>query len=211
MRRLTQFALCILQFSICIAPASGARLYTPVRPDPVLESWRWTVYPELRGMGLRCMAEDAEGSMWFGTDNGVVRYDGLAWTPYSTGDGLPDAAVTTLCVARDSTVYAGTELGISRFRQGGWEAVFPRNGDLPWAVLSLTETSDGSLWAGTPQGALRLRSNETRLYTTAEMAAALRELAPEVRTTVVPPEAAPGRPGPRGSEPGCSLCGIPRS
>ena len=30
--------------------------YQPTYPDPVLEPWRWRTFPELKGLGLRCMA-----------------------------------------------------------------------------------------------------------------------------------------------------------
>lgn len=32
-------------------------LILAVHPDPVLESWRWQAFPELKDLGLRCMAE----------------------------------------------------------------------------------------------------------------------------------------------------------
>ncbi len=61
---------------VVLALAAGECL--AVRPyEPVLESWRWRSFPELKGLGLRCMAEDRDGNMWFGTDGGARRYDGL--------------------------------------------------------------------------------------------------------------------------------------
>ena len=45
------------------AESWAVRPYTPVHPDPVLEKRRWTVFPELKGKGLTCMAEDRAGSM----------------------------------------------------------------------------------------------------------------------------------------------------
>jgi len=48
--------------------------YEPLQPDPVLEPWRWRSFPELKGFGLQCMAEDQNGTMWFGLDEGVRSY-----------------------------------------------------------------------------------------------------------------------------------------
>ena len=62
--------------------------YTPVHPDPVLEPWRWTVYPELRGFGLWCLAEDHDGNMWFGVYDGVRRYDGTSLDGVGSGSRL---------------------------------------------------------------------------------------------------------------------------
>ncbi|GEM_PF-6106177 len=44
-------------FLLTVSPAFAVRPYTPVHPDPVLESWRWRAFPELNGLGLRYMAE----------------------------------------------------------------------------------------------------------------------------------------------------------
>ena len=54
--------------------------YTPVHPDPVMEPWRWRSFPELKGRGLQCLAEDRDGAMWFGLEDGVRRYDGIRFS-----------------------------------------------------------------------------------------------------------------------------------
>ena len=53
-----------------------AQPYTPVMADPVLEPWRWTSFPELKGLVIQCMDEDKDSNMWFGVDDGVRVYDG---------------------------------------------------------------------------------------------------------------------------------------
>jgi hypothetical protein len=201
------FALCILHFALCTSPVWAVRPYTPAHPDPVLEPWRWRSFPELNGLGLRCMAEAKDKAMWFGVDDGVRRYDGVKWTAYTEKDGVYGAPVVALCATRDGSVYAGTEKGISRFKDGKWSRMFPPEGDpsilrqaqdsgqaLPWPILDLMEAKDGSLWAGTDWGALRLGQEGATLYTTKDMGNALRVLAPYVRLSLVPDEAAPARP-----------------
>ena len=169
--------------------------YTPVHPDPVLESWRWRDFPELKGLGLNCIAEDRDGVLWFGVRDGVRRYDGLTWTAY-TPDGL-GLSISSLCATRDGSVYAGNELGISRFRNGVWSHVFPPQEELPlpWPITDLMEASDGSLWAATVVGALHLNAERTTLYTTEDMGAMVRVLAPDLRLSIVPVEMTPSHPG----------------
>ena len=110
------------------SPVKAAQPYAPSMPDPVLEPWRWQTFPELRGLGLRCMAEDRQGRMWFGADEGVRCYDGLSWKVYTPEDGVFGAPVTRLCAARGGGVYAGTEVGVSRFWDGEWRRLFPSEG-----------------------------------------------------------------------------------
>ena len=43
------------------------------------------------------MAEDRDGNLWFGVDDGVVRYDGLEWVDYTEEDGIYGSPVVTLC------------------------------------------------------------------------------------------------------------------
>ena len=38
--------------SILATQCWAAQPYTPVIADPVLEPWRWTSFPELKGLGL---------------------------------------------------------------------------------------------------------------------------------------------------------------
>ena len=126
--------------------------YQPVQPDPILETWRWRSFPELKGLGLQCMAEDRDGNMWFGVKDGVRVYDGVTWTAYTQAHGLPGTPVHTLCVTRDGRVYAGTQEGISQFEEGIWKPVFLAKKDQTWNVVDVLEASDGSLWAATSVG-----------------------------------------------------------
>jgi len=140
------------------------------------------------------MAEAKDRAMWFGVDDGTRRYDGVKWTAYTEKEGLYGAPVNALCAMRDGSVYASTNMGISRFRDGKWTRVFPPTGDLPWPTFKLMEARDGSVWAGTSWGALRLSQEGATFYTTKDMGDALRVLAPSVRPSIVPDEAAPPRP-----------------
>jgi len=175
------------------AESWAVRPYTPVRPDPVLESWRWTVYPELRGLGLWCLAQDHDGSMWFGGRGGVRRYDGVDWTSFAADDGLTSGMVLALHASGDGGVYAGTDWGIDRHGEGRWHRVFPRRGSLPLRCTGLLTDAAGDLWAGTMMGLLRLRGHEVVLYTAPAMAEPLRALLPDVAIEEVPDTALPLR------------------
>ncbi len=88
----------------------AAKPYTPVMADPVLEPWRWTSFPELKGLGLECLAEDSEGNIWFGVDDGVRVYDGVSWTAYTSEDGIVGNDVSALLATSDGSVFAGLRL-----------------------------------------------------------------------------------------------------
>ena len=56
----TLIEACLVLMLFC-ADCWAVRPYTPVHPDPVLDSWRWQSFPELKGLGLRCLAEVKDG------------------------------------------------------------------------------------------------------------------------------------------------------
>jgi len=136
----------------------------------------------LHGQGLRCVAQSHDGSIWFGVQNGVVRYDGIHWTTYSSKDGLYGMPVNDLVATPDGSVYAGTPEGMSRFYNGIWHRVFPEKGKL--SINRLSVASDGSVWAGTALGALHLAKNKIELYTTTETAVQAVDL--EVERIIIP-------------------------
>jgi len=129
--------------------------------------------------------------MWFGVEDGVVKYDGVNWAPYTEEDGILGPPVLRLSGAGDGSVYAGTGWGISRYADGRWERYFPRDGDVPWPVYDVAEARDGSLWAGTGWGALHFVDGTPTLYTSAQMGEAIRQLAPDISLSIVPDEAVP--------------------
>jgi len=48
-------------------------------------------YTTLSGLAdnyVKCIAIDPEGNKWFGTVNGVSKFDGKQWTSYTTNNGL---------------------------------------------------------------------------------------------------------------------------
>ena len=183
-------AVCLFLLSV---PAHAVQPYTPVQPDPFLEPWRWRSFPELSGKGLKCLAEDGDGNVWFGLRDGVERYDGKTWTFYTERDGLLGSPVSALHSAEDGRLYAGTPQGISVFSQGSWSRLFPKEGAFDWHIADLLEASDGALWAATSYGALRLQAGEALLYTSAADSAALTSLVSGVVFRSIPSERIPRR------------------
>lgn len=173
--------------------------YLVVQPDPIKEPWRWQTFPELNGFGLQCMATGKNGVMLFCIDDGVMCYDGMRWTRYTSKDGLVRGPIHELLVAQNGDVYAGSDEGISRFASAPsydgkkWQRIFPLGGHLPWSIFSIVESRDGSLWAGTAWGALNIRKDTTILYTTEEMVASIRTRTPWLTYRWVPEHIAPLR------------------
>ena len=52
--------------------------------------------------------------MWFGTANGISKFDGDTWKTYTTADGLAGNTVYSLAVGTNNSIWAGTNGGLSR-------------------------------------------------------------------------------------------------
>ena len=76
----------------------------------------------LSANAVRNIVQDKFGFIWFGTDNGLCRYDGVRVQPYHIVEAGTNQYVSAL-LACDEGIYVGTERGIFRlpFGKGHFE------------------------------------------------------------------------------------------
>src|SRR5208337_278075 len=115
---------------------------------------------------IYAIAQTPDGYLWFGTEFGLVRFDGVRSTPWQppAGQHLPDKNINALLVTRDGTLWIGTFAGLATWR-GGKLTPRPELGDE--FVASLFEDRDGTVWAGTLETSGRLcamRSGSAQCY-----------------------------------------------
>ncbi len=107
---------------------------------------------------------DSRGFLWFHSADGVSRFDGYAFTTYTTADGLPDRRVWDLVETRDGGYVVATAGGLARFDPRGVRGTerppFVRvpTGDDPESAVAncIVETRDGTLWFGARGGLYRI-------------------------------------------------------
>jgi hypothetical protein len=97
--------------------------YTPELVDPLSEPWRWKEFPELVGKGVRNIVETNDGTIWFGIDKGIIKYDGRTWQTFNQDNGFVTIPVNQLCVEQGKTIYAGTDSGIFRYANKQWTRI----------------------------------------------------------------------------------------
>ena len=62
-KMIDQYAKYLILLTLVGASACfAATPFTPRHPDPVQESWRWRSFPELKGQGASCLAQDGGGT-----------------------------------------------------------------------------------------------------------------------------------------------------
>ncbi len=95
------------------------------------------------------MIEDRDGNIWFATEQGAVRFDGITWTEYGEEDGLVNKHVRCLYQDRQGALWFGTPSGLSRFQDGVWTTITTEDGLGANTVKAILEDRQGNLWIGT--------------------------------------------------------------
>jgi len=165
---------------LLLASSLAARATTLAKRLPFRASLgHLTAQQQLPQDVVNAVAQDRVGFMWFGTEEGLARFDGVRFEVFSPVQGDPtslsDEAVTTLLLDSAGTLWIGTwGGGLDRFDAVSETFTHLRTG--PDAarslrdehVLALVEDRAGVLWVGTAGGLDRL-DRTSRLVTHIEM------------------------------------------
>ena len=108
---------------------------------------------------VRCILSDSRGFLWFGTADGISRFDGSGFTNLTSADGLPGGDVRAILEARDGTYWAATSRGLFHWdpaRLNGVRTVIHPGAGQDDNVRALVEDRSGTLWIATHGGLFRL-------------------------------------------------------
>ena len=154
------------------ASASAAEAEAAV---PALRQYfqqNWQTAEGLPQNSVRTIAQTAEGYLWFGTAEGLVRFDGNRFTVYdrTSTPALPSGNIQSLAVAADGALWIGFRRhGLARLHAGQltrWTTAQGLSGD---EIVSLLTTPDGSIWAGAAtQGLNRIKDGRITIYRRAQ-------------------------------------------
>ncbi|MCS6884811.1 MAG: two-component regulator propeller domain-containing protein [Acidobacteriota bacterium] len=126
------------------------------------QTYRFRTYTSSSGLPsniIYCLFQDSKGYMWFGTDSGLSRYDGVQYVNFGKEHGLPDPSVRNIMEDAVGNLWISTKGGVAKydgksFQRFGVDDGLPSN-----EVLSGLVTRKGDIWFGTAKGISRYRSN----------------------------------------------------
>ncbi len=126
----------------------------------------WTSDSGLPQNSVTAMVQTRDGYLWLGTQEGLVRFDGVRFTIFDTRNtsALSDDWVQALAETRDGSLWIGTVTGLVRLRAGQFEP-FLAGGIDRAQVGALFEDSRGALWVGTNLGATRIAAGVVTTFT----------------------------------------------
>src|SRR5262249_52378188 len=120
---------------------------------------RFSVDQGLCQSTVQAILQDRRGFIWFGTEEGLNRYDGYSFVVFKNdptdAKSLPDNKVSTLHEDRQGRLWVGTWKGLSIFDYRA--ETFTTIPQIHKRVADILEDADGTLWIATEGEGLWLR------------------------------------------------------
>ena len=112
---------------------------------------------------VRNIVQDKQGFIWFGTDNGLCRYDGVKVQSYRIAE-LGISQYVSALIVDDEGLYIGTTKGVFQMRFD--TQVFQHlQMDIHSTVTHLSKDKEGNLWVATmEQGVFCMTKERSRHY-----------------------------------------------
>lgn len=126
--------------------------------------------------GVSSIFQDSQGFMWFGTQDGLNKYDGYEFTVYKynalDSNSLSDNFITSIYEDKSGIIWVGTDGGglnkFNRKTEKFTRYIHDLNNPNSLShnrVLSIYEDSFGTLWVGTDGGGLNQFNQEIEQFT----------------------------------------------
>jgi diguanylate cyclase (GGDEF)-like protein len=144
--------------TMCASPAHGVER----APPPAVDLQHYGLDEGLSQYALTAMAQDARGFLWWGTQDGLNRFDGQGFTVLRESiderAGLSSSSVDALAIDGAQRLWIGTnDHGLDRLdlRSGRHEALGEAAAGHP-TVQAIAFDGRGGAWLATPRGLAHL-------------------------------------------------------
>ena len=149
--------------SIWATSNSGAAVKYLLRGGTLTDAHTWSTSPQdglFKPKGVRDVAVDQDGSVWFATDVGLYRYQPWAWR--NQGAAVDGSVVNDILLDSRGRLWVATA-GAGIWAYDGPNSPAVRHVHTPTGlsdnvVCALAEDSHGGIWAGTVKGIARFAS-----------------------------------------------------
>jgi signal transduction histidine kinase/ligand-binding sensor domain-containing protein/DNA-binding response OmpR family regulator len=138
--------------SACLATVTPSRASGQQAPAFVHEVW--TVQDGLPVNSINGLLQSRDGYLWAATFDGLVRFDGVRFTVYHTGntEELPSNRIVGLTEGSDGSLWLVTEQRhLVRYHDGTFTHFGPERG-VPADVHKIHVAANGVVWVGAANG-----------------------------------------------------------
>lgn len=151
----------------CAAYARPARALDAARSITQYSLKNWTSRSGLPQNSVNAILQTRDGYLWFGTEEGLVRFDGTQFTIFNHKNSpeLHQSSVACLCETRDGSLWIGTQGGgITRYAKGRFTSLTTYEGLASNTVMSILEDESGVMWFGTYGGLTRFQDGKFQVF-----------------------------------------------
>ena len=148
--------------------ALAARPASALETEKSLTQYSHVVYQEKNGLPsdmVSAILQTRDGYLWFGTLNGLARFDGLRFTTFDpvSADAPLLHRIQALCEARDGALWVGSRGGLTRLHQGRFQSYPMPEDRRKSGIRTIVEDARGRLWARTLTDLFELRDGRLEL------------------------------------------------
>ena len=101
----------------------NALLYTLMASNFVGQTFtNFTSADGLVDDNVTCGTYQGNGILWFGTQNGISKFDGVNWTNFttSTDSNLISNTITAIKTTNNGDLWVGTDFGVCKYADSIW-------------------------------------------------------------------------------------------
>jgi len=123
---------------------------------------------------VTCIIQDRKGFMWFGTFNGLNRFDGYNFEVYNYDPGdihsISHNYISSMCLDQQGNLWVGTSDGLNLYNYEinnfkSYKTLRDDSNSLSDnQIESILEDSKGSLWIGTRNGGLNVFDHKSETF-----------------------------------------------
>lgn len=127
------------------------------RFDSSKSDWVWLLPEDNKRRwaprNVKALTFDKEGNLWFGSKEGVGKYNQNTWSLYTGAEGLPwNEFLSAVSGEKGDVVWFATTRGAIRHEKGKFDYRFSHRWLMNDLVNSITVEPNGNTWLATPEG-----------------------------------------------------------
>lgn len=147
----------------------------PLDPGTAMDDYIIRIWTSKMGLPqdtVYDIVQDGQGYMWFGTDDGAVRFDGIRFDVFNKKNTkeIKNNSITCLFAAADGALWIGTfGGGVTVYKNGVFTNYNKENGLVNDFIWDISGDREGNTWLGTTGGGLvRFKDKRFSAYTVKE-------------------------------------------
>ncbi len=158
---MSRISICWCSIILWLGIALPSLALNPKVPLKLTTLEQWEAISRYPGGGTYCIFQSRDGYLWFGTEKGLIRYDGTEFERFNnrTVSAFRSNDVADIAEQLDGSLWLATMDGLIRYQNGAFRRYGTGDGLAHNYITQLLVDRQGVLWVGTNAGLCRLRGD----------------------------------------------------